>query len=154
MALPYQIFVISHSPALVGLLGAFELGPLIAVSLVGGAIADRRDRRPVLVAAQIGVFVVALALAPTTLLGRPPAGGRAARARRAAGRLRRARPGRALGDHPGAARPERVCVPGIAFNYGMSQVTGIVGPALGGMLIELSALAAPTLFDAVQLLAR
>ena len=26
VALPFQIFVISHSPALVGLLGAFELG--------------------------------------------------------------------------------------------------------------------------------
>ena len=58
MALPYQIYVLSHSATLVGLLGLFELGPMIVVSLVGGAIADRRDRRPVLAAAQVGVIVV------------------------------------------------------------------------------------------------
>ena len=45
VALPYQIYVLSHSAALVGLLGAFELGPMIVVSLLGGAMADRHDRR-------------------------------------------------------------------------------------------------------------
>ena len=41
VALPTQIYLISHSAALVGLLGAFELGPMIFAGLVGGAIADR-----------------------------------------------------------------------------------------------------------------
>ena len=54
VALPFQIFVISHSPALVGLLGAFELGPMIVVSLLGGALADRVDRRRQLAVAQLG----------------------------------------------------------------------------------------------------
>ena len=57
VALPYQIYVLSHSAALVGLLGAFELGPMIVVSLLGGALADRHDRRLMLAVAQVGVIV-------------------------------------------------------------------------------------------------
>ena len=73
VALPYQIFVISRSPTLVGLLGLFELGPMVVVSLIGGAILDRRDRRPVLAAAQVGVIVVTVLLFALSLADhRPP----------------------------------------------------------------------------------
>lgn len=56
VALPFQIFVISRSATLVGLLGAFELGPIIVVSLLGGALNDRHDRRLILAGAQLGVI--------------------------------------------------------------------------------------------------
>ena len=36
VALPTQIFLLSHSAALVGSRGAFELGPMIVASLLGG----------------------------------------------------------------------------------------------------------------------
>ena len=71
VALPYQIFVISHSPALVGLLGLFELGPMVVVSLLGGALADRVDRRRVLAVAQVGVIAAAAALAVAAFGGHP-----------------------------------------------------------------------------------
>jgi MFS family permease len=48
VALPYQVYVISHKPVLVGLLGLVELVPLVAASLFGGAWADRVDRRGLL----------------------------------------------------------------------------------------------------------
>src|ERR1700685_845369 len=63
VALPFQIFVLSHSPALVGLLGAFELGPMVVLALYGGAMADRVDRRLLVGAAQLGVIAAAAALA-------------------------------------------------------------------------------------------
>jgi len=62
VALPYQIFVLSHSAALVGLLGAFELGPMIVASLLGGAIADRLDRRRVLIGSQFAIIATAALL--------------------------------------------------------------------------------------------
>ena len=72
VALPYQIFVITHSPTLVGLLGAFELGPMVVVSLLGGALNDRHDRRVLLALAQIGVIVAACALCAAAFIGHPP----------------------------------------------------------------------------------
>jgi MFS family permease len=42
------------------------------VSLVGGAFVDRRDRRPVLAGAQVGVIAMAVALTVATEAGHPP----------------------------------------------------------------------------------
>lgn len=41
VALPYQVYIQTRSPLLVGLLGAVELAPLVAAALLGGAVADR-----------------------------------------------------------------------------------------------------------------
>src|ERR1700742_2410129 len=71
VALPYQIYEISHSAALVGLLGAFELGPMIVVSLLAGALADRLDRRLLLALAQVGVIVVTAVLFLLSLTTHP-----------------------------------------------------------------------------------
>jgi MFS family permease len=136
VALPYQIFVVSHSAALVGLLGAFELGPMIVVSLVGGAVADRRDRRPVLAIAQVGVIVIASLLFALSLADhRPPVvailllGGVLAGCTALDGVAR----GSII---PGILGPDNLRS-GLAFNYGMQQATAIVGPGIGGILIGL-----------------
>lgn len=59
VAIPYQVFVLTRSALLVGLVGAVELGPLIAGALVGGAWSDRFDRRTVLLAGQVVVSLTA-----------------------------------------------------------------------------------------------
>jgi MFS family permease len=69
VALPYQVYVQTGSAFLTGLLGAVELGPLIALALVGGALADRFDRRRLLLVDQLGLVacaggLAALAFAP------------------------------------------------------------------------------------------
>jgi MFS family permease len=133
VALPYQIFVISHSPTLVGLLGLFELGPMIVVSLVGGAIADRRDRRPVLAVAQIGVIAVTAILFVISLSGNPPViallllGGVLAGCTALDGVAR----GSIL---PGVLGPD-LLRSGLALNYGFYQAAAIVGPGIGGLVI-------------------
>ncbi len=136
VALPIQIYALSHSAVLVGLLGLFELGPMIVVSLVGGAIADRRDRRPVLAAAQIGVIVVTgLLFVLSTTVASPPVvaililGGLLA----GCTALDSVARGSML---PGILGPDYLRS-GTAFTYGVFQATGIVGPAVGGVVIAL-----------------
>src|SRR4051794_41804124 len=72
VALPYQVYVISRSAFLTGLLGAVELGPLIALSLFGGALADRFDRRRLLLATQVALVAVASRPAPAAPARPPP----------------------------------------------------------------------------------
>ncbi len=71
VALPYQIYLQTRSPLLVGLLGLVELVPLVAAALLGGAIADRVDRRKLLLIDQIGLVLTAAGLAAVTWLGPP-----------------------------------------------------------------------------------
>ena len=70
VALPYQVYSLTHSAFLTGLLGAVELIPLIAMALCGGALADRYDRRHLLLFVQVGLVAGATALAVVTLPGR------------------------------------------------------------------------------------
>src|SRR3984957_4010507 len=146
VALPFQIFVLSHSAALVGLLGAFELGPMVVISLFGGAIADRVDRRLLVAVAQVGVIATAGALAAAAAVGGPPgllvlvlggllAGCSSLNSVAAAAII------------PNVLPAERLRS-GLALNYGIYQLTGIVGPALGGLLIAGTSLGATYAVDA------
>jgi hypothetical protein len=132
VAVPYQVYVLTHSTALVGLIGAAELGPTVLVSLFGGAIADRVDRRRILLVAQIGTALSASALAVLAFAGRPPVWLIFVLAALLA----------ASGTLDFLARSSMIAGlagewlrSAIAFNFGMNQVTAIVGPGLGGVLI-------------------
>jgi MFS family permease len=49
VAIPYQIYQLTHSNLAVGAVGLVELVPLIVFGLYGGALADHMDRRLVLI---------------------------------------------------------------------------------------------------------
>src|SRR3954447_17549560 len=72
VAIPYQVFTLTHSPALVGLLGIVELIPIIFGSLFGGAIADRIERPRLPFAAPAASLVSAAALAAIAITTDPP----------------------------------------------------------------------------------
>lgn len=152
VALPFQIYRLTHSATLVGLLGLFELGPMIVVSLVGGAIADRRDRKPVLVVAQLVIIVVTTLLFTLSLVvHRPPVVSILILGGLLAG-------GTALdGVTRGAIIPQILGVDnlrsGLALSYGTYQATGIIGPGLGGILIALIGVRWMYLADALSCLA-
>jgi len=69
VAIPYQVYVLTGSSLAVGLLGLFAAVPLIALSLWGGVIADRVDRRRMLVITQVCLALTSLALALSTQIG-------------------------------------------------------------------------------------
>ena len=53
VAVPYQVFVLTGSSLLVGLVGLVQIAPLIGCAIVGGAVADAFDRRRVLVVVEL-----------------------------------------------------------------------------------------------------
>ena len=60
--LSYHLFVVTESYAALGLLGLIEFLPVIPVSLLGGALADRFDRRKLLMGADGAALVGTLVL--------------------------------------------------------------------------------------------
>jgi MFS family permease len=71
VAVPYQIFQLTHSSLDVGLVGLAQIVPVLVGSLAGGSLADAVDRRRVLLGSQfclclcsIGLFLNARSHAP------------------------------------------------------------------------------------------
>ncbi len=70
-ALPYQVFHRTGSTLAVGLLGVAQLLPLLAFSLVGGALADSIDKRRLLLTVNAASLACAAGLAANASLARP-----------------------------------------------------------------------------------
>jgi MFS family permease len=71
IAVPIQIKQLTNSTVAVGLVGAAEFVPIVAVGLLGGAIADRFDRRLVVLCSELAAMACTLVLLVNSLLGRP-----------------------------------------------------------------------------------
>jgi len=71
VSIPYQVFVLSHDPLLVGLIGLCELVPLLFMAFVGGALADYLDRRLLVVVGEILFAALTGVLLINSLAGRP-----------------------------------------------------------------------------------
>ncbi|WP_436524490.1 MFS transporter [Actinoplanes sp. HUAS TT8] len=69
VAVPVQMFAITHSTFWVGLLGVAGLVPLLIFGLWGGAIADVVDRRRLLLTSSALTWVVTLGLLTQAILG-------------------------------------------------------------------------------------
>jgi MFS family permease len=68
VAVPVQVYGISHSSLYVGLVGLAGLVPIVVFGLYGGAIADAMDRRVLYFWSSIGTWAVTIALLVQTLL--------------------------------------------------------------------------------------
>lgn len=150
VAVPFQVFSLTHSTALLGLVGAVELAPTVLVSLFGGALADRLDRRRILFVAQLSTALSASLLAALAFAGHPPvwavfilAGLLAA-----SGSLDMIARGSMIAGLAGEWLRSA-----IAFNFGMNQLTAIVGPGLGGIVIGLAGVGWVYVIDAVSVVA-
>src|SRR5258708_37234792 len=71
VAVPYQVYQLTHSPLLVGLLGVAELVPVLALSMVGGALADARDRRTMVLATEVAFAILSTLLLLNALRPEP-----------------------------------------------------------------------------------
>jgi MFS family permease len=133
VAVPFQVYSLTGSALDVGLLGIVQAVPLIAGSLGGGAIADRFDRRRVLLVTQLCLASCSGLLALGAFVGHPPllaiyaVVGVAALVGAVDAPTRTA-------IIPNLVGPDRL--PGaLSLNIVLFQTTLIAGPALSGVLI-------------------
>jgi MFS family permease len=148
VALPYQVYVQTKSPLLTGLLGAAELVPLIVMALLGGALADRLDRRRLLLVDQVGLVLVSASLCAAALAGEPPIWLLYVLAGLLAG----------FGAVQNVARtaivPNLVAPSNLrsalAVTFGLYQLTMVVGPGLGGLLISAGGVQLAYAIDALS----
>jgi MFS family permease len=72
VALPFQVFLLTRSSLAVGLIGLVQVVPLVVFSVAGGAIADRVDRRKLLIVTELGLVATSLLLLIGAVRGHPP----------------------------------------------------------------------------------
>lgn len=151
VALPFQVYVQTRSALLTGLLGAAELVPLVAMALLGGALADRMDRRRLLLLDQVALVAVAATLCLAALAGEPNVlllyllGGLLA----GFGALQNVARTAIV---PNLASREDMPA-ALAINFGLYQLTMVFGPGLGGLLIAAAGVEGAYAVDAVSCLA-
>jgi len=146
VAIPYQVFHLSGSSLLVGLLGLAELGPLLATAFLGGAFADAFDRRRMVqltelaLAGASGVLVLNAVLSPHVWLLFVVAAVMAALDGLQRPSLEALEPRLVDRDE----LPSAAALSSLVMTAGM-----IGGPALGGVLIAVIGLPATYGFDVV-----
>jgi len=128
-----QVFRLTGSSAAVGIIGLAQLGPLIVMTLLGGPLVDRIDRRRLMIVAAAGQAVASAALFLGALAGRPPllvvyvaaglSGG-------LAGFSLSTRSAATPNTVPPSELPQA-----LALNQVMWQTCQIVGPAVGGVIV-------------------
>jgi MFS family permease len=147
VAAPYQVYLLTHSSLMVGLLGLAALLPLIAGSLIGGALADQYDRRSLLLVAQFLVGATSLGLALNAMLAHPQVW-----LIFVLMVLQQAFAGLDLPTR-NAATPKLVGADNLpaatALNQLMMQLGTVVGPAIGGLLIAKVSIASVYWVDTI-----
>ncbi|MGC4108624.1 MAG: MFS transporter [Thermomicrobiales bacterium] len=68
-AIVWQVFVLTGSALQLGLLGLFQFLPILFFGLFGGAVADRTDRRHILIGSHIALMVTSALLGLMTFTG-------------------------------------------------------------------------------------
>src|ERR1700694_973530 len=71
VAVPYQVYRLTHSSLAVGLLGLTEVVPLVASAVLGGALADAKDRRRMVQLSELGLMAISAGLVLNASLAHP-----------------------------------------------------------------------------------
>lgn len=151
VAVPWQVYELTRSNAQVGLLGIVQLVPVVACGLLGGVVADRVDRRRLLIATEALMALCVFALLANSLAAAPSVLAIYALVAVLQGASGFHRPAlEALTQK--LARPEE-----FAAVAALSSVRGTVGmvagPALAGVLLAGWGAVGAYLFDGVTFIA-
>lgn len=140
VAVPYQVYLLTGSTLLVGLVSLAQLGPLLLCSLISGSVVDATDRRRLLMATQLALAVVAAGLAVVAMLDQPPLWPLFVLTAVSAGLSAADSPARTASV---ASLVRREKLPSaFALNQSLTQIGLVVGPAVAGVLIATAGVAA------------
>ena len=151
VAVPWQVFELTGSVVAVGLIGLVEVVPLIVFSIIGGTIADRTERKALIIRMQFGLMTAAAALAVVALMDEPPLYAIYILVAVSSTFSAIERPARTaiLPSIIGEAKMASA----LALRQVAFQTTQIVGPAIGGILIASFDIAWVYFIDAATYLA-
>ncbi len=139
VALPYQMFQLTHSSFMVGLMGVAELIPLLMTAFVGGALADAVDRRRMVIVTDIFLAGGSLALSLLAWHGAPPVWSLYVLAGFMSGMNGLQRP--SIDALMPRLVPREDLMAAAALGSFRGSFIMIVGPAIGGVLIASMGLA-------------
>jgi len=139
VALPYQMYQLTHSSFHVGLLGVAELIPLLMTAFIGGALADSVDRRRMVIVTDVFLAVGSLSLALLAWHGAPPVWSLYVLAGFMSGMNGLQRP--SIDALMPRLVPREDLMAAAALGSFRGSFIMIVGPALGGILIASMGLA-------------
>lgn len=151
VAIPYQVYLLTGSPLAVGLIGLFQAVPTIVLSLFGGVIADRVDRRRLLIVTQVCLTATSVVLAVSTGLGLVSVP--FLYALTAVGASFAALDSPARSALIPSLLPRSQVQAAVTLNQTQFQTAAVLGPALAGILLANVGLAATYWIDAVTYLA-
>jgi MFS family permease len=135
VALFVQVYQLTHHSSLaVGLIGLVQLVPMLLVSIGFGPQIDRRDRRRLLLFAQFGLMTASALLLFGAYLGHPPLVLVYGAAALSAAFLSISMPTRSAMT-PRLVAPE-LLPQAAALNQIMWQTAGVIGPAIGGIVVS------------------
>ncbi|MBC7807296.1 MAG: MFS transporter [Akkermansiaceae bacterium] len=137
VVLGYQIYTITGSPLALGYLGLVEVIPAVSLALFGGHVADRTDRRSILLVTQTVAVFCALFFAYLSGGARPPAVVALYAVVFLAG-IARGFSGPAFSAFEAQVVPREQLLQASGYLTATSQTFGILGPALGGVVYDLA----------------
>ncbi|MDQ1396224.1 MAG: hypothetical protein QOG64_1483 [Acidimicrobiaceae bacterium] len=133
VAVPVQVFQLTHSSLQVGLASLAQLGPLIIGSLAGGSIADAYDRRKLLLVMQVLLAATSVGLALNAMTRHPAIWPLFVITSLAAGLSGIERPARSAAIPSVLGRDELPAA--YALWQILLQVGAVAGPAVAGLLL-------------------
>jgi MFS family permease len=151
VALPFELWQLTHSSLSIGLLALVQLVPILVFSLGGGAIADAVDRRRLLIVTQALLAASSLCLVLLAAQPTPPIWAFYVVAFVAAGFGAVDQPTRSS-TLPRLVPRERLPA-AIAVNWLSGQTVAVAGPVAAGMLIAVSGVATAFAFDVITFVA-
>ncbi len=140
VAVGWELYERTRAPLALGLIGLVQVVPVLLLALPAGHVADRFDRKWIVVAATLGLALSALGLAALSFNGGALAlfyicllGIGVARAFQSP----------ATASLMSQVIPQEHYTNAVTWESGVWQASGILGPALGGLVIALQGRAAP-----------